>query len=131
MLTLWLAAGILARQEPVARPRGDDAFFRSHGASKRFYDTVYDRIERAADRLSGRKTKAQKARAIVEAFKPIDLPHIVPKSAMVELQDALQAFKADKIGADELHELVMAQAEMVRKRLRKRNDEAALVLMLA
>ncbi len=133
MITLWLATGVLAKQQQVARPRGDDAFFATSGQSRRFfYDKQIAELEEAADRLvRPGKTRAKRAAAVIAAFEPIDIPTIAPPSSAADLRAAIQSFKAVEIDAAELRDLVLAQAEAMRKRIRRRNDEAALVLMLS
>ena len=137
MLTLWLATGLLAGQEapppPATTARGDDAFFRTSGQSRQFfYDKQIAELEEAADRLvRPGKTRARRAAAVIAAFEPIDIPTIAPPSSAADLRAAIQSFKAVEIDAAELRNLVLAQAEAMRKRIRRRNDEAALVLMLS
>jgi hypothetical protein len=137
MITLWLATGVLAKAQdapiPDARPRGDDAFFSTSGQSRRFfYDKQIEELERAAIRLSKPgKTRTKKAAAVVAAFDPIALPSLVTPTAIADLQDAIAQFKASDIDAAELRDLVLAQAETIRRRIRRRNDEAAIMLLLS
>ena len=133
MIALWLATGVLAKQQQVARPRGDDAFFATSGQSRRFfYDKQIDEFERAAERLAKPgKTRAKRAAAVVAAFEPINLPSIAPPSVATELRSAVARFKSADIDAAELRELVMIQAETMRRHVRRRNDEAAIMLLLS
>ena len=134
MLAIWLAAGFLAQQEaPAVIRRGDDAHFRTSGQSRRFfYDKQIDEFERAAERLAKPgKTRAKRAAAVVAAFEPINLPSIAPPSVATELRSAVARFKSADIDAAELRELVMIQAETMRRHVRRRNDEAAIMLLLS
>jgi hypothetical protein len=137
MITLWLATGILAATQDVPPsaviPRGDDAFFSTSGQSRKFfYDKQIEELERAAIRLSKPgKTRTKKAAAVVAAFEPIALPSMVTPTAIANLQAAIAQFKASDIDAAELRDLVFAQTEAIRRRIRRRNDEAAIMLLLS
>jgi hypothetical protein len=118
---------------PITVRRGDDAGFRTSGQSRKFfYAKQIKELERAAVRLTRPdKTRTKKAAAIVAAFDPIALPSLVTPTAIADLQDAIAQFRSSDMDAAELRDLVLAQAETIRRRVRRRNEEAALVLLLA
>lgn len=140
MIALWLATGVLAKTdgqppEPIARPRGDDA-----GTLRRFWQSkrteeIEERlavIERVAAVAKRRKVSLAQIEAAQDAIEWLTEAQAAPiaVAGIEQLVDALNAAATRRMAfakALERH----AEAVRVEQKRRKRNEEAALVLLLA
>lgn len=138
MLTLWLATGLLAGQSeapPVVRPRGDDGgelrkFWRSKSA-----DEVEERlttIERVASVARRRKVSPAQIEAAENAVGWLTEARVAPR-AVEGIQDAIDALSSATARRMAFAKALERHAEAIRieQRRRKRNEEAAFVLLLA
>lgn len=140
MLTLWLATGLLAGQPeapPVVVPvrRGGDGgelrkFWRSKSTEE--VEERLATIERVASVARRRKVSPAQIEAAENAVEWLTEARVAPR-AVEGIQDAIDALSSATARRMAFAKALERHAEAVRaeQRRRKRNEEAAFVLLLA
>jgi hypothetical protein len=122
--------GLSAHPEPVARSRGDDG-----GALRRFWrdvEPLVATIERVAAVARKRKVSPTQIEAAQDAVEKLTEARVAP-IAVAGIERAIDALQSATAGRMAFAKALERHAEAVRaeQKRRKRNEEAALVLLLA
>jgi hypothetical protein len=139
MLTLWLATGVLARPdgqppEPLAPVQRGDGF--TVQPRKRVVHVEIEEqievIEQVAKAARKRPIKPHQIEAVREAVEVLTEARVAP-IALFNIEAAADALQAATAGRMAFAKALERHAEAIRveQKRRKRNEEAALVLLLA
>ena len=138
MLTLWLATGVIARQaeqppEPLAPVQRGDGY--SGRSKSRVVHVVVEEqlevIEQVAKAARKRPIKPRQIEAVRDAIEVLTEARAAPV-ALVNIEAAADALQAATAGRMAFAKALERHVETIRteQRRRKRNEEAAFVLLL-